>query len=125
MGSIPSWPTGLPVLRGLASSAGSDSLHPATQETQFDDGPSRVRRRSLFVTTPLNMQLRLSAEAFVVFKAFHLNDLNTGTRRFQAPVQLPDMSLGQRICRISGKVAWSAPRRFEYLVSFTLLVQDW
>jgi hypothetical protein len=122
---IPSWPVGLPPLRGLASSAGSESLHPTGQDTQFDDGPNRQRRRSLFVTTPLNMQLRLSPDAFVVLKAFHLNDLNTGVRRFSAPVQLPDMSLGQRICRIPGKIAWSAPKRFEYLVAFTLLVQDW
>lgn len=123
--AIPAWPAGLPPLRGFASSAGSESLHPEAQTTQFDDGPDRRRRRSLFVTTPLNMQLRLSAEAFVLFKGFHLNDINTGVRRFSAPVQLPDMSLGTRICRIPGKVAWSAPKRFEYLVSFTLMVQDW
>jgi hypothetical protein len=123
--ALPQWPSGLPPLRGQASSAGSKNLHPAVQETQFDDGPSRVRRRSLFVTTPLNMQLRLSADEFVSFKAFHLNDLNTGARRFTAPVLLPDMTLGQRTCRITGEVAWSAPKRFEYLVAFTLLVQDW
>lgn len=123
--ALPQWPASLPPLRGQASSAGSKSLHPAVQETQFDDGPTRVRRRSLFVTTPLNMQLRLSADEFVTFKAFHLDALNAGARRFTAPVLLPDMSIGTRICRISGEVAWSAPRRFEYLVAFTLVVQDW
>ncbi|KMO20654.1 hypothetical protein [Methylobacterium platani] len=123
--ALPTWPAGLPPLRGLASSAGSDSLHPEAQSTQFDDGPDRTRRRTLFVTTPLAMQLRLSPAQFVAFKAFHLNDLNTGARRFTAPVLLPDMSIGTRTCQIRGKVAWSAPKKFEYLVSFTLVVQDW
>lgn len=123
--AIPSWPVGLPPLRGQASSAGSDRLHPSVQDTQFDDGPNRSRRRSLFITTPLKMQLRLSVDEFVSLKSFHLNELNTGARRFMAPVLLPDMSLGQRICRITGDIAWSAPKRFEYLVAFTLLVQDW
>lgn len=123
--AIPSWPSTLPELRGLASSGGTRSLHPTAQETQFDDGPSRRRRRQLFVTTSLSMTLRLSPEEFVIFKAFHLNDLNTGARRFTAPVLLPDMSIGQRVCSIEGEVSWSAPQRSKYVVTFTLVVQDW
>ncbi|KQP99911.1 hypothetical protein ASF59_10990 [Methylobacterium sp. Leaf121] len=115
----------MPELRGMASSGGTRSLHPAPQETQFDDGPSRRRRRQLFVTTPLSMSLRLTPEQFVIFKAFHLNDLNTGARRFTAPVLLPDMSIDQRICSIEGEVGWSAPQRSKYIVTFTLVVQDW
>ncbi|MCJ2009809.1 hypothetical protein [Methylobacterium sp. J-092] len=123
--AIPTWPAGLPELRGLAQSAGSKALHPAVQETQFDDGPPRLRRRQLFVTTPLAMSLRLTADQFVALKAFHLNDLNTGTRRFNAPVLLPDMTIGTRVCTIQGELAWSSLNRFKYLVSFTLVVQDW
>lgn len=124
--AIPDWPQGLPDLRGQASAAGSKSLHPAAQETQFDDGPTRARRRSLFVTTPLNMALVMSAAQFVIFKAFHLNDLNTGARRFTGRVLLPDLvTIGSRICRIQGEVSWSSFSPTHYLVSFTLIVQDW
>ena len=119
------WPEGLPELRGMASSGGTRSLHPAVQATQFDDGPPRMRRRQLFVTTPLSMTLRLSPEEFVIFKRFHLEDLNMGARRFRAPVLLPDMSIGERVCWIEGEVAWSAPQRSRYVVTFTLVVQDW
>ncbi|CAO4194744.1 hypothetical protein [Methylorubrum extorquens] len=86
--AIPSWPFRLPELRSMASSGGTRSLHPAARETQFDDGPTRLRRRQLFVTTPLSMTLRLTPEQFVVFKSCHLNDLYTGARRFTAPVLL-------------------------------------
>lgn len=123
--AIPSWPSSLPELRGEVSSAGSNALHPAVQETQFDDGPPRMRRRQLYVTTPLSMTIMLTPEEFVVFKGFHLNDLNTGARRFTAPVLLPDMSIGQRICRIRGEVAWKPFGPLQYQVSFTLVVQDW
>jgi hypothetical protein len=125
MMAIPSWPASLPDLKGLAQSAGSTALHPAPQATEFDDGPVRLRRRQLYVSTPLNMALRLTAEQFVTFKNFHLGDLNSGARRFTAPVLLPDMSVGSRVCSISGPVAWSSLNRFKYLVSFTLIVQDW
>lgn len=123
--ALPSWPASLPPLRSRAPEAGSKALHPAPQVTEFDDGPPRQRRRSLVVETPLNMALRMTPEQFVTFKNFHLNSLNSGARRFTGPVQLPDLSIGTRTCRIPGEVAWSAPKRFEYLVSFTLMVRDW
>ena len=123
---IPSWPVGLPDLRGQTTSAGSKALHPAVQDTQFDDGPNRSRRRSLFVTAPLNMQIDITPDQFVLFKAFHLNELNTGARRFSAPVLLPDLrTVGNRVCRIAGEVSWSLLGGTRYLVAFTLLVQDW
>ncbi|MFE1601636.1 hypothetical protein [Methylobacterium sp. ID0610] len=123
--AIPSWPSSLPALRSRVQEAGSKALHAAPQVTNFDDGPSRQRRRSLYVETPLNMAIRMTPEQFVAFKAFHLVGLNSGARRFTGPVQLPDMSIGTRTCRIPGEVSWSAAKRNEYLVSFTLLVQDW
>lgn len=123
--ALPVWPASLPELRGLYRNAGSSELHPAPQETQFDDGPSRVRRRTLFVTTPLNMALVMTAAQFATFKAFHLNDLNTGARRFTAPVLLPNLTMGTRTCQIAGKVSWSMEGAIQYLVSFTLTVQDW
>jgi len=124
--AIPSWPTGLPDLRGQTSSAGSRALHPAAQETQFDDGPSRLRRRQLFVTTPLSMTLVLSGDQFGIFKAFHLDQLNAGARRFTAPVLLPDLrTIGQRVCFIQGEVSWRPHTPTSYQISFTLVVQDW
>lgn len=124
--AIPSWPSTLPELRGALSSGGSSSLHPAPQATQFDDGPPRMRRRQLFVSTPLSMTIVLTIDQFVTFKAFHLNDLNTGARRFMAPVLLPDMrQIGQRVCWIQGEVAWKPFGPTQYQVTFTLVVQDW
>jgi hypothetical protein len=124
--AIPSWPSSLPDLRGSLSSGGSASLHPTAQATQFDDGPPRMRRRQLFVTTPISMTIVLTIDQFVIFKAFHLNDLNTGARRFMAPVLLPDMRLiGQRVCWIQGEVAFKPLGPLQYQVSFTLIVQDW
>ena len=123
--ALPVGPASLPPLRGTAGTAGSKSLHPPVQETEFDDGPVRTRRRSLFVTTPLNMSVELTADQFVTFKGFHLNTLNAGAKRFSAPVLLPDMTIGARTCRISRAVSWAAPKRFKYVVAFTLIVQDW
>ena len=120
------WPASLPELRGLSQNAGSKELYQAPQETQFDDGPARVRRRSLYNETPLTMALVMTAAQFVAFKAFYLNDLNRGARRFNAPVLLPDFAtMGTRICRITGPVSWSAYTPTDPLVSFTLAVQDW
>ncbi|WP_041928960.1 hypothetical protein [Methylorubrum extorquens] len=85
-----------------------------------------MRRRQLFVTTPVSMTIVLTLDQFVIFKAFHLNDLNTGARRFMAPVLLPDMRLiGQRVCWIQGEVAFKPFGPTQYQVSFTLVVQDW
>ncbi|MFE1598181.1 hypothetical protein [Methylobacterium sp. ID0610] len=124
--AVPAWPTTLPKLRGLAPNAGSRELFPAPQETQFDDGPNRARRRSLFNETPLSLAIPMTGSQFVTFKNFYLADLNRGARRFNAPVLLPDFqTVGTRLCRITGAVAWSAWTPTRPLVSFTLLVQDW
>jgi hypothetical protein len=124
--ALPTWPTSLPKLRGLSQNAGTRELYRAPQETQFDDGPDRARRRSLYNVTPLNMALVMTGAQFVAFRDFYLNDLNRGARRFNAPVLLPDFAtMGTRVCRITGAVAWSAYTPTKPLVSFTLAVQDW
>lgn len=72
------------------------------------------------------MTIVLTIDQFTIFKAFHLNDLNAGARRFMAPVLLPDMRLiGQRVCWIQGEVAFKPFGPTQYQVSFTLVVQDW
>ncbi|GLS45161.1 hypothetical protein [Methylobacterium brachythecii] len=122
---MPTWPASLPDLTGLAQSMGTGELHPETKDTEMDDGPDIPRRRKLYVETPLTMQVRLTPEQFVVFKNFHRDDLNTGTRWFTGPVLLPDMSIGTRTCRIKGKVGLAGNVRTRWIVSFTLLVKDW
>ncbi|AWN47125.1 hypothetical protein DK419_13055 [Methylobacterium terrae] len=124
--ALPTWPTSLPKLRGLSQNGGSRELYAPPQETQFDDGPSRARRRSLFNETPLQMALPMTGAQFVAFKDFYLTALNRGARRFSAPVLLPDFAtMDTRVCRITGAVAWSAYTPTKPLVSFTLTVQDW
>lgn len=124
--ALPAWPTTLPKLRGLAPNAGSRELYRAPQETEFDNGPARVRRRSLYNETPLQMAIPMTGAQFVAFKDFYLSTLNRGARRFSAPVLLPDfVTMDTRICRITGAVAWSAYTPIKPLVSFTLTVQDW
>ena len=125
--TIPTWPQTLPAMRSTANTAGFDSLHPEGDETEMDDGPARQRRRNLFVTTPLNMNLLLTREQFVAFKRFHLQDLNGGVRRFSAPVLLPDMrTVKGRVCWIKrGKVSGKPNGPHLWSISFVLVVVDW
>lgn len=122
--AVPKWPDGLPLPIGYVGSLGTDQLYAPPQETQFDDGPSRNRRRRLYDETPRKIVLKLTRPQFVLFRSFVRDTLNMGARRFQAQVRQPDGRLGWRTCRIQGAVTeqdqgpWS-------VVAFTLLVQDW
>jgi hypothetical protein len=120
----PFWPSGLPNPVGQVGSLGTDQIYSPPMETQFDDGPSRNRRRRLYDETPRKIVLRLSRSEFVLFRSFVRDTLSMGARRFQAQVRQPDGRLGLRNCRIQGAVTeqdqgpWS-------MVAFTLMVQDW
>ncbi|WP_245296444.1 hypothetical protein [Methylorubrum extorquens] len=114
----------MPPLIGQIGSLGTEQLYIPPQETQFDDGPSRMRRRSLFDETPRSITLKLTRAQFVVFRAFVRDTLNCGARRFTASVRQPDGHLGQRTCRIKGAVSETDQGRTS-TVAFTLVVQDW
>lgn len=122
--ALPTWPVGLPLPIGQLGSLGTDRIYEPPQETQFDDGPSRNRCRSLFDETPRKIVLRLSRPQFVTFLAFVRVSLNKGARRFLVQVRQPDGRLGLRICRIRGPVA-EQDQGQTCTVSFTLAIQDW
>ncbi|MBY0259600.1 hypothetical protein [Methylobacterium sp.] len=120
----PFWPSDLPVPIGQVGSLGTDQLYDPPQETQFDDGPSRTRRRRLYDETPRKIVLRLTRPQFVTFRGFVRDTLNMGARRFSSQVRLPDGRLGMRTCRIVGAVAEQDLGPVS-VVSFTLMVQGW
>lgn len=122
--AIPSWPSTLPPPIGQVGNLGTEQLYIPPSETQFDDGPSRARRRSLFDETPRSITLKLTRAQFVIFRAFVRDTLNCGARRFTAPVRQPDGRLGQRTCRIRGAVS-ETDQGPTSTVAFTLIVQDW
>lgn len=122
--ALPTWPFGLPILVGTVGTLGTEQLYEPPQETQFDDGPDRVRRRRLYDETPRKIVLRLTRPQFVVFLNFVRNDLGMGAKRFQANVRAPDGRLGMRVCRIRGAVS-EQDQGPTSIVSFTLVVQDW
>jgi len=122
--SIPVWPSGLPPPIGQLGSLGTDALYEPPQETTFDDGPTRTRRRRLYQETPRRIVLRLTRAQFVMLKGFLVETLNNGTRRFQAPVRQPDGRLGPRICRIQGGLSEQDAGPTS-VVSFTLMIKDW
>lgn len=120
------WPYGLPALRGQLNSAGSDQLFPANKETTFDDGPDRSRVRTLFIITPLKMELHMSVPQFQIFMAFYRDKLVRGNKRFVGPVLTSDLkTTADFTCKIKGPVLWSARTPTQYKVSFLLHVQDW
>ncbi|CAO4162646.1 hypothetical protein [Methylorubrum populi] len=122
--ALPPWPDTLPPPVGQIGSLGTEQLYQPPQETQFDDGPSRTRRRILFNETPRSISLKLTRDQFAIFHAFVRDTLNGGARRFTAPVRQPNGRLGQRTCRIRGAVSEvdQGPRS---VVSFILVIQDW
>ena len=122
--SLPVWPNGLPLPIGQLGSLGTDALYDPPQETPYDDGPPRTRRRRLYQETPRRIVLRLTRAQFVVFQRFVVDTLNCGNRRFQAPVRQPDGRLGPRICRIPGGIAEQDAGPTS-IVTFTLMIQDW
>ncbi|MGE7415429.1 hypothetical protein [Methylobacterium tarhaniae] len=122
--ALPTWPASLPPPIGQIGTLGTDALYDPPQETQFDDGPDRVRRRKLYDETPRKIVLKLTRDQFVTFRGFVRDTLNAGARRFTAPVRQPDGKLGTRTCRIKGAVS-EDDRGPNSIVSFTLIIQDW
>lgn len=122
--TVASYPIDLPPLVGLLGTAGTDQVYEPPQETAFDDGPPRTRRRKLFVAVPRKMTLLLTRPQFVTFRHFVEHTLNAGARRFTAPVRLPDGTLGRRTCKIIGKVSEQDNGPFSR-VSLQVLVYDW
>ena len=124
--TLPVWPATLPELRGLVSAAGSDALFDALSRTQMDDGPGRVRRRTYFLSTVKRMALWLKfANTYPVFIAFVRDDLNTGARRFLAPVLMPNGIIAQKTCRIEGEIREEFPASTFPGVSFPLRIWDY
>lgn len=123
--ALPDWPTALPELRGRIADAGTDALYRAPVVTPFDDGPSRSRRRGLFNSVTLRITLDLTFVTLPVFLTFARETLGDGTRRFAAPVVLPNGTMATRTCRIEGAVSlsWTAPPRSR--ASFLLTVWNW
>lgn len=123
--ALPSWPAGLPELRGHVQTGGTDALYRAPLVTEFDDGPARVRRRGFFNSVALAMTLDLDMTTLPMFQAFVQDTLGDGARRFTGLVLLPNGAMGSRTCRIQGAVAlkWIGP--FNPQVSFPLTVWNW
>lgn len=122
---IPSWPLALPQLRGMVSDGGTDALYRAPVVTQFDDGPSRSRRRGLFASTTLHITLDLTVETLPMFLDFMRTTLGDGARRFTAPVLLPTGVIGTRTCRIEEAASLKYAGGINPRVSFNLTVWNW
>lgn len=122
--TVVAWPSSLPPLVSVSASGRTDELVDAPRETVFDDGPPRARRQTLFVAPVRSVRLWLTRTQFVAFRNFVLNDLNSATKRFTAPIRLPSGALGTRTCRITGKIAEEdqGPRSS---VMFNVRVYDW
>lgn len=123
--ALPTWPAQLGVIRGRADSAGTDALYRKPKVTQFDDGPIRSRRRGLFNSVTLTVAIDLNFTTLPIFLAFVWDTLGDGSKRFSAPVVLPDGSVGTRTCRIAetsglGFVGPANPR-----ARFPLTVWNW
>jgi len=130
--AIPVWPAMLPELIGLQDGLNSDQLYSPPRETQFDDGPPRMRRKQLFQETPRSIAIMLSyGDELENFYNFVTLDLNNGAKSFFAPVYLRDGSTGVRKCRISGPVAESPQAAFGdnglplTRVSFRVMIENW
>lgn len=121
--TIPSWPSSLPPLATEAGTS-TDALYSPPQETQFDDGPSRVRRRRLYNETTRKVNMRLTRAQFLLFYDFVTTTLNGGAKAFNAPMRVRDGTLGNRVCRISGAVAERDEGPTSTL-AFNLVVRDW
>jgi hypothetical protein len=117
------WPSTLPPLATEAGTS-TDALYTPPQETQFDDGPSRVRRRRLYNETTRKVNMRLTRAQFLVFYEFTTVTLNGGAKRFEAPMRVRDGTIGNRVCRISGPVAERDEGPTSTL-AFNLVVREW
>jgi len=123
MTEMDTWPFSLPPLATEVGTS-TDALYTPPMETQFDDGPSRVRRRRLYSETTRKVNMRLTRAQFLVFHGFVNDTLNGGAKRFSAPVRVRDGTLGDRVCRISGPVA-ERDEGPTSTIAFNLVVRDW
>ena len=123
--ALPTWPAQLPVLRGRVDSAGTDALYRAPKVTTFDDGPTRSRRRGLFNSDTLTIAIDLDFTTLPIFLAFVWDTLGDGSKRFAAPVVLPDGAVGTRTCRIAETSALGFVGQANPRPRFGLVVWNW
>ena len=120
--TLPIWPASLPQAP-LVDGSGPTQLAPEPTRTTFDDGPERVRRRSLLSVSKVAQRFRLTADQLATFEAFHAGDLNAGTRRFAMPIWKPGL-IRSRIVRLAAGPGIEARGTYA-LVTLSLDVWDY
>lgn len=90
--ALPSWPASLPV-RPLRDGTGPVSLFDPPIETEMEDGPRRMRRRSTTTWATVSLRFKMTNAQFATFQAFVRDTLNHGASRFTMPVWKPGATL--------------------------------
>jgi hypothetical protein len=97
--------------------------HDDNARTDFDQGPSRVRRRFTKSRTMIALTWPMNANEMSVFETFYKVDLNNGTAWFNIPIYISD-SYVTREARFVGKYNSKNFGAFDWSVSATLEIRD-
>ncbi|WP_230531125.1 hypothetical protein [Microvirga roseola] len=90
--ALPVWPASLPVVP-LRDGTGPASLYDPPIETEMEDGPRRMRRRSTTTWATVAVRFKLTNDQFATFQAFVRDTLDHGASRFTMPVWKPGATL--------------------------------
>lgn len=89
---LPVWPASLPVVP-LRDGTGPVNLYDPPIETEMEDGPRRMRRRSTTTWATINVRFKLTNAQFATFQTFLRDTLDHGASKFTMPTWKPGATL--------------------------------
>lgn len=125
----PSWPVGVPYLPERDSYQIAEPYQPPIS-TSMEDGPNRMRRRSVTTISRVQMTIVMTDAQFQTFKAWVRDTLSHGASQFTMPVWSPGAdvdALPSRYCSLDGGTytAVVSMGLEHMLVTFSLRIRDY
>ncbi|SEE59533.1 hypothetical protein SAMN05519104_6664 [Rhizobiales bacterium GAS188] len=121
--TLPVWPIGLPV-NPLADLSVAEAYR-APVATEMEDGPDRMRRRSLTKLAKLGMRFIFKDAQMATFKSFVETTLQEGTMHFSMTVPAPGVTSGTYEVWLDKGVYKASKLGGNWQVTFTLAVLGW
>lgn len=120
--TIPSWPGTLPQ-NTLYESWGVESLYDEPIKTEMEDGPPKMRRRSLTNWSKVSVAYKMTAAQLQTFKTFVQTTLGHGSSMFTLPIYVPGTGNSSKTVFMEG-----APKietmGLSFKISFDVKVRD-
>lgn len=119
---VPAWRETVPHIP-FAESWGIDKPWNAAAATEYEEGPSRQRKRSGPATVPWGREF--TAAQFAEFEDMIREDFEQGTSRFTMTVRRPGRTDATKHCEIVGGAYQARANGVNTAVSMTLKIYDY